>query len=90
VEYALAAQKGKRNIYLNFGMNVTANCDCVGRSMKPVIGDFGIFASADPVAVDKACYDLAARKGKTFRGKDQFDYAGRVGLGSAGYELVEV
>lgn len=90
VEYALAAQKGKHNIYINFAMNITKSCDCVGKPMKTIMDDFGIFISTDPVAIDKACYDIAKENGKTFKGQEQFKYAEKIGLGSTKYELIEV
>jgi uncharacterized Fe-S center protein len=90
VEYALAAQKDKKWIYLNFAMNITRGCDCEPRRMKPLIPDVGIFASTDPVAVDKACFDMVKERGRKFRGGNTFGYAERIGLGSANYTLVEV
>lgn len=90
VEYAYAAQKDKRNIYINFAMNITAGCDCVGKSMQPLMDDIGIFISTDPVAIDKACYDAVAEKGKRFKGEKQFAYAERIGLGSQKYQLIEI
>ncbi len=90
VEYAYAAQKGKHNIYLNFGMNVTKGCDCIGKPMKLIMDDFGIFVSTDPVAIDKVCYDIVKEKGKAFKGKEQFEYAEEIGLGSQKYELIEI
>ena len=44
----------------------------------------------DPVAVDKACYDAVAERGKKFRGKEQFNYAVKMNIGSTEYELVEL
>ncbi len=90
VEGAYAAQLGKRHLYLNFAMNVTAGCDCEPKKMKPLIGDFGIFASTDPVAIDKACFDLARQRGKKFRGAKTFAYAEQIGLGSSDYALHEI
>lgn len=90
VEGAYAAQKGKKNIYMNYAMNITAGCDCEPRKMKPIMGDFGIFISTDPVAIDKACYDIAKEKGKTFRGFKAFAYAENIGLGSTNYTLHEL
>jgi len=58
--------------------------------MKPVIQDFGIFVSTDPVAIDKACLDMAKEIGKRFRGGDQLIYAEKLGLGSTRYTLLEV
>ncbi len=90
VEGAYAAQKGKKNIYMNFAMNITAGCDCEPRKMKKLIDDFGIFISTDPVAIDKACYDIAKKLGKIFRGFKTFAYAEHIGLGTTDYVLHEV
>lgn len=90
VEYAYAAHAGRRNVYLNYVMNVTAGCDCEGRKMKPIAEDVGIFASLDPVALDKACWDALAAAGKTLKGARTFAYAERIGLGSARYELLAI
>ena len=46
--------------------------------------------SADPVSIDKACYDMVRDRGKRFRGPKTFDYAEEIGLGSAKYTLVNV
>ena len=89
VEYAYAAQLDKKNIYINFAMNITKGCDCEPRKMRPLIEDFGIMVSTDPVALDKACWDLAKEKGKKFKGAEQFDYAEKVGLGSQNYVLIK-
>lgn len=90
VEYAYAAQLGKRNIYINFGMNITKGCDCEGKKMKPIIDDFGVFASTDAVSIDKACHDMAKAKGKTFKGVSQLAYAEQIGLGKQDYTLIEL
>ena len=52
--------------------------------------DIGIFISTDPVAIDKACYDIVEERGKKFRGFKQFEYAEKICLGSTKYELIEV
>lgn len=59
-EYAYGAVKDKENkvFYINFVINVTPDCDCVPWSDAPIVPDIGILASKDPVALDKACYDL--------------------------------
>jgi len=59
-EYAYGAVKGKagRVIYLNFVKDVVPDCDCAPWSDAPVVADQGILASADPVALDQAAYDL--------------------------------
>ena len=90
VEYAYAAGKDKKNIYMNFAMNITGGCDCEPRKMKVLMEDIGIFASTDPVAIDKACYDAVKERGKKFRGFNTFAYAEKIGLGSADYTLHEL
>ena len=88
VEYAYAAHHGKRNIYMNFAVSVTAGCDCEPRPMLRCVENLGVFISSDPVAVDAACWDAAAEKGKKFRGAEQLAYAEKIGLGSRKYELI--
>lgn len=90
MEYALAAHLNKQNIYMNFAMNITRGCDCEPRKMKPLMDDFGIFVSTDPVAVDKVNYDMVKERGKTFKGAAQFEYAEKIGLGTTDYELIEI
>lgn len=89
VEYAYAAQLHKTNIYINFAMNITKGCDCEPKKMKPIMEDVGIFVSTDPVAIDKACYDMIKAKGKTFKGLKQLAYAEKIGVGSQQYVLIE-
>ncbi|HOT74287.1 MAG TPA: DUF362 domain-containing protein [Candidatus Wallbacteria bacterium] len=90
-EYALAAQKGKKNIYITYAFNIAKGCDCEGHSMKMVAGDVGIFASCDPVAIDLACMDAVDKKEgrKVFGGRDILAYGQKIGLGRNGYELIE-
>ena len=90
-EYALAAQKGKRNLYISFALNITNGCDCMGRKMTPIADDLGIFAATDPVAIDQACLDLLdQRKGKPVfkRGRNILEYAEQIGVGARAYDLV--
>jgi len=91
-EYALAAEMGKRNIYLTFAFNITRGCDCMGRKMKVIMPDLGVLASTDPVAIDQACLDLIGRRAgkKKFGGRRSLAYAEKIGLGKRKYELVEV
>lgn len=89
-EYAYAAHHGRRNIYLNFIINVTPGCDCEPRKMKPLIADIGILAATDPVAIDQASCDLVKQHGKKFKGGRTLAYAEEIGLGCRQYELVEV
>lgn len=56
-EYATAVLHGKSSFHVSFVMNVSPNCDCWGSNDAPIVADIGIFASADPVALDQACVD---------------------------------
>lgn len=92
-EYAYAAQKGKKNIYITFAFNITKNCDCEGHSMHNIAKDIGVFASKDPVAIDQACLDTLDKNEKRtvfIRGRYTLNYAEKIGLGSRKYELKEI
>lgn len=91
-EYALAAVQNKQMIYLTFAVDIVKNCDCDGHEMKPIYKDLGIFASIDPVAIDKACYDMLEKRErkKPFSGEAIFQYAEKLGLGSAQYSLITI
>jgi len=89
VEYARAAVENKKNIYFNFALNLTKNCDCDGHKMKPLYQNLGILCSADPVAIDKTALDLLEKREgkKPFEDYGIFPYAEKLGLGSASYTL---
>ena len=63
-EYAYGAVKGKENKigYINFLMNITPDCDCFPFSDTAIVPDIGILASTDPIALDKASYDLVNKQ----------------------------
>lgn len=90
-EYALAAVNHKQYLYVTYAISIVENCDCDGAPMKPIYEDLGIFASLDPVAIDKACFDLLQKREgkKPFDGDDIFAYAEEIGLGSTQYELIQ-
>ncbi|MBW2038366.1 MAG: DUF362 domain-containing protein [Deltaproteobacteria bacterium] len=60
VEYAAGAlkNKGERVAFVSFVTQVSPYCDCYGHSDAPIVGDVGILASDDPVAIDQASVDL--------------------------------
>jgi uncharacterized protein len=97
-EYALGAVKGKRLVCLTFINNITKDCDCM--SDTRIIGnDIGIAASLDPVACDKASYDLTVEKngGKDIfkaatgtNGTSIFTYSEHIGLGKTDYKLISL
>jgi uncharacterized Fe-S center protein len=49
--------------HLNFLLDITPFCDCMGMAMPAVIDDIGIVAGRDIVAVDTASLDLIAAQG---------------------------
>ncbi|MBE0428823.1 MAG: DUF362 domain-containing protein [Thermoleophilia bacterium] len=62
-EYAAAALTGKLDRFaaINFVLDVTPDCDCLGWSDRPIVPNIGILASTDPVAVDAASLDLVSQ-----------------------------
>jgi uncharacterized protein len=101
VEHALGAVIGHpgKVAYLNFFIHISKQCDCWAESNPPLYEDVGIFASYDPVAIDRACYDL----GKELLGRDvfkemwprltplvQLEHGELLGLGTQKYELREI
>jgi uncharacterized Fe-S center protein len=60
VEYTYGVLKDKqdRAIFVNFITQVSPACDCYPHNDAPIVGDLGILASRDPVAIDQAAVDL--------------------------------
>lgn len=60
-EYAYASilnKKFNKVVFINFLTNITPDCDCNTSEQKKMMDDIGILLSYDPVAIDKASYDL--------------------------------
>jgi uncharacterized Fe-S center protein len=96
-EYAAGVAKGRSVFFVNFINHVTPNCDCLSRGEPSLVPDIGIVASADPVAVDQASYDLCLKAGgdvfaRAHPGIDgtvQLTHGERMGLGGRKYRLLE-
>jgi uncharacterized Fe-S center protein len=60
VEHAMGAVAGKEGkvVHLSFVNAVSPDCDCWSFSDAPIVGDIGVLASTDIVAIDRAAYDL--------------------------------
>lgn len=56
-EYTKAAIGGRPHFHISIVNQVSPYCDCHGENDAAVIPDIGMFASFDPVALDKACID---------------------------------
>ena len=98
---AVADYCGDRILYISVANNLSVDCDCVAAPEEPKMGDLGILASLDPVALDRACVDRVRASedhGKVHlieridsrNGMHTLDYAERLGMGSQRYELVEL
>lgn len=57
VKGAVAGKEGKL-VYVSFITAVSPDCDCWNFSDAPIVGDIGVLASTDIVAIDRAAYDL--------------------------------
>ncbi len=64
VEFAWAIAKDKKEKIgaVNFLMDISPDCDCLGRTDASIVSDIGILASDDVVAVDRASIDLINRQ----------------------------
>jgi uncharacterized Fe-S center protein len=56
-EYCKAVLDGRPNFHINVVNQVSPYCDCHDENDAAIVPDIGIFASFDPVALDKACID---------------------------------
>jgi hypothetical protein len=96
---AIADHCGDNILYISVANNLSVDCDCDSHPADPQMGDIGILASLDPVALDKACTDLVRQSsdhGKIHlieridsrHGMHTLDHAEAIGLGSQNYELI--
>ena len=56
-EYAQAVVQDKPNFHISIVIDVSPLCDCRSYNDVPIVQDIGMFASVDPVAIDRACAD---------------------------------
>lgn len=93
---------GGNVVYINVMKNLSVDCDCVGKGAKlPCMGDVGILASLDPVAIDQACVDLVyasndpgkadlIERMESRHAVHTLEVAEKLGIGSREYQLVGV
>ena len=93
---------GRENIvYVNVANRLSVDCDCDANPAEPEMGDLGIFASLDPVALNQACVDAvyaSEDEGKAAliermesrNGIHTVEAAAAHGLGSREYDLVDL
>jgi len=98
---AVADHCGDRILYISVANNLSVDCDCDSSPEDPKMGDIGILASLDPVALDRACTDLVRNSedhGKIHlieridsrHGMHTLDHAETIGLGIQKYELIKL
>ena len=92
---------GGRMAFVNIMKNMSVDCDCCAVAEDPKIGDIGILASLDPVAIDQACLDLIyasddpgksdlIERIESLNGIHTIEAAAEIGVGSREYELIEL
>lgn len=57
---AITDHCGDKILYISVANNLSVDCDCDSSPEDPKMGDIGILASLDPVALDRAWYRLGA------------------------------
>lgn len=93
--------KPENMLYINVANNISIDCDCDSNPKEPEIADIGIFASIDPVALDKCCYDTImnlTEVGANSLKERMLDRhaihtveeAEKLGLGTTDYELINI
>ena len=98
---SVADHGGDKILYISVANRLSVDCDCDNDPEEPKMGDIGILASLDPVALDKACTDLVRSSddpGKadlieridSRHGMHTLVHAEAIGLGSQQYELVKL
>ena len=98
---AIVDHCGDKILYISVANNLSVDCDCDSSPEDPKMGDIGILASLDPIALDKACTDLVRASedhGKIHlieridsrNGMHTLEYGEKNGLGSQKYELVKL
>ena len=98
---AVADHCGDKILYISVANNLSVDCDCDASPEDPQMGDIGILASLDPIALDKACTDLVRASedhGKIHlieridsrHGMHTLEYGEKLGIGSQKYELVKL
>jgi len=92
---------GDKIVFINVMKNMSVDCDCCAVAEDPAMGDIGILASTDPVALDQACLDLVYASDDPGRdhlleriesrnGVHTVEAAEKLGIGGREYELVEI
>ena len=98
---AVADHCGDRILYISVADNLSVDCDCDAHPAAPQMGDIGILASLDPVALDQACVDLVyasedpgkvhlIERMESRHSIHTLEHGEAIGLGCRHYELIEL
>ncbi len=98
---AIADHCGDNILYISVMNNLSVDCDCDSSPADPEMGDVGILASLDPVALDKACVDQVyastdhgkihlVERMESRNGIHTLVHAEKIGMGSQEYELIAI
>lgn len=98
---AIIDHAGDHILYISVANNLSVDCDCVAHPKPVEMADIGIFASLDPVALDRACVDAIhnspdhgkihmERRIAERNGTHLLDYAEELGLGTQKYVLITI
>jgi uncharacterized Fe-S center protein len=61
-EYSLAVINNRPSFHISIVRDISPYCDCHAENDAPIVPDVGMFASFDPVALDRACVDAVNRQ----------------------------
>ncbi|MCM1110901.1 MAG: DUF362 domain-containing protein [Clostridium sp.] len=91
-------------LYINVMNNMSVDCDCDASPDAVHLKDYGILASFDPVALDRACVDIIfnmhpsegndnaplIERIQSRHGTHTIDHAEQIGLGTTKYEIINL
>ena len=95
---------GQKILYISVMNKMSIDCDCNAEPQEPLIADYGIIASLDPVACDQAAYDIVTQihndehnntkplldRIAQQHGTHIMEWGEKIGLGSRTYKLVSI
>ena len=98
---AVTTHCGENILYISVMNRLSVDCDCDSNPEEPKMADIGMLASLDPVALDKACVDLAyaspdpgrvhlIERMESRHGIHIVEHAEALGMGSQRYDLVSL
>ena len=98
---SVVARFGGKAAYISVMANMSVDCDCCAVAEDPKIGDIGVLASLNPLALDQACLDLVyasedpgkgdlVERIESRNGVHTLDVAEKLGFAGREYELVEL